>query len=111
MEVTCKWYDGQYPSFNLAIASGAGKEPFIEIKGCKVVDGKNGPFISYPSRKQDDGRYWNHVYGSDAFNAVVLSKAQASMPAKSAPRRQAPAGGGGGDDSDIPFAYERKLVL
>jgi hypothetical protein len=102
MEISCKWFDGQYPSFNLAIASAAGKDPFIEIKGCKIVEGQNGPFVSYPSRKQDNGKYWNHVYGSDAFNAVVLSKAQASMPSKAharAPARSAQ----GDDDRDIPF--------
>jgi hypothetical protein len=86
MEVTVKWFDGTYPSFNLILASGPDKEPFLEVKGCKIVDGQNGPFVSYPSRKQDNGKYWNHVYASDAFNAVVLSKAQESMPS----RRQRP---------------------
>ena len=99
MEISVKWFDGQYPSFNLMIASAAGKEPFLEIKGCKIVEGQNGPFISYPSRKQDNGKYWNHVYVSDAFNAVVLSKAQATMPAKQQSRRQPPQS----DDSSIPF--------
>lgn len=98
MEVSVKWFDGAYPSFNLILASAAGKEPFIEIKGCKIMDGKNGPFVSYPSRKLDSGKYWNHVYGSDAFNAVVLSKAQESMP-KAPARRQAPED----DGSSIPF--------
>jgi DNA-binding cell septation regulator SpoVG len=99
MEISIKWFDGTYPSFNLILASAAGKDPFIEIKGCKIMDGKNGPFVSYPSRKLDSGKYWNHVYGSDAFNAVVLSKAQESMPAKAPARRQAPAD----DDGSIPF--------
>jgi DNA-binding cell septation regulator SpoVG len=98
MNITIKWFND---NFNLAIASAAGKEPFIEIKGCRIVDGRNGPFVSYPSRKQDDGKYWNHVYGSDAFNAVVLSKAQESMP--KAPERRQAAAPSAGDDSDIPF--------
>lgn len=98
MEVSVKWFDGQYPSFNLMLASGPGKDPFIEIKGCKIVEGQNGAFVSYPSRKQDNGKYWNHVYGSDAFNAVVLSKAQESMPAKAPSRQQR-----GDDSSSIPF--------
>jgi DNA-binding cell septation regulator SpoVG len=98
MEISVKWFDGQYPSFNLILASAPDKEPFLEIKGCKIVDGKNGPFVSYPSRKLDGGKYWNHCYGSEAFNAVVLSKAQESMP-KPQGRRQAPAS----DDSPIPF--------
>jgi DNA-binding cell septation regulator SpoVG len=101
MEVSVKWFEGQYPSFNVILASAAGKDPFLEIKGCKIVEGRNGPFVAYPSRKQDDGKYWNHVYGSDAFNAVVLSKAQEAMP-KPAGKRQAPAASGDRDD-DIPF--------
>lgn len=104
MEISIKWFDGQYPSFNLILASAPGKDPFLEVKGCKIVDGQNGPFVSYPSRKQDNGKYWNHVYGSEQFNAVVLSKAQATMPAKQAPARRAAGGGGGGDDfGEIPF--------
>jgi DNA-binding cell septation regulator SpoVG len=102
MEISVKWFDGQYPSFNLILASAAGKDPFLEVKGCKIVEGQNGPFISYPSRKQDNGKYWNHVYGSEQFNAVVLEKAQAS-----APSRKSAAGAGRSnkkdDDGDIPF--------
>jgi DNA-binding cell septation regulator SpoVG len=90
MEVSIKWFDGQYPSFNIMLASAAGKEPFLEIKGCKIVDGQKGPFISYPSRKMDNGKYWNHVYGSDLFNATILSKAQESMPRKNTHRSSIP---------------------
>ena len=101
MDIQIKWFDGQYPSFNIGIASKEGAEPFIEIKGCKIMDGQNGPFISYPSRKQDNGKYWNHVYGSEKFNAVVLSKAQESAPSKAPGRQRAPAGGA---DDDVPFS-------
>lgn len=98
MEISVKWFDGQYPSFNLILASGPGKDPFLEIKGCRIVEGQNGPFVSYPSRKQDNGKYWNHVYGSEQFNAVVLSTAQESMPS----RRSAPARGRPAHDDDGP---------
>ena len=101
MKVTTKWFPGQYPSFTVAIASDEGKEPFIEIKGCRIVNGANGDFVSYPSRKDEKtGKYWNHVYGSDKFNAVVLSTALASMPQQAkAPARKRQ----DDDDSDIPF--------
>ena len=97
MEVQTEWKDGKYPSFNLAISSKAGSDPFIIIRGCKIISGQKGEFISYPARKMDDGKYFNHVYGSDAFNKVVLEKAKASKPAER--------GGSGVDDmdSDIPF--------
>lgn len=98
MDIQCKWFEGQYPSFNLILATAPGKDPFLEIKGCKIVDGQNGFFVSYPSRKQENGKYWQHVYGSDQFNAVVLSKAQASKP-QSKPRQAAPLS----DDGEIPF--------
>jgi DNA-binding cell septation regulator SpoVG len=104
MEISVKWFAGQYPSFNLILATAPGKDPFLEVKGCRIVDGKNGQFVSWPATKKDDGKYWNHVYASDLFADVVRSKAQEAMP-KAAPakRQAAPAGGGGGDD-DIPFS-------
>ena len=79
MNITVKWFDGKYPSFNLMLASKEGAEPFLEIKGCRIVDGKSGPFVSYPSKKLDTGKYWNHVYGSEKFNAAVLAVARESM--------------------------------
>lgn len=105
MKITIKHFAGQYPSFNVSLAN-EGKEPFIEIKGCKIMNGSNGEFVSYPSRKKDDGTYWNHVYGSNDFNAAVLREAKCEAPApapKPAPK-PAPAGSGFDDmDDDIPF--------
>lgn len=83
MEVSVVWKDGKYPSFNLSLATKAGADPFMEIKGCKLIDGQKGVFVSYPSRKQDDGKYWNHVWASDAFNKVVIQKAQEASKPKS----------------------------
>ncbi len=113
MEIKIKHFGGQYPSFNISLHSTPDAEAFLEIKGCRIVDGKNGPFVSYPSRKQDDGKYWNHVYGSEAFNANVLKRAQQGAPAP-APRPEPPskpapmpANSGGFSDmdsDDIPFA-------
>lgn len=34
----------------------------VSIYGCRVVSGKNGDFISFPSRKGSDGKYYNHAY-------------------------------------------------
>lgn len=58
--------------FNVALSSASGKEPFITIKGCRVVDGSKGRFVSWPARKLDSGKYWNHVYASEGFHAAVL---------------------------------------
>ena len=97
MQISITWHQGKYPSFNVGLASSEGADEFLSIKGCRIVDSQKGPFVSYPSRKQDDGKYWNHVWGSDKFNAVVLSKALAAMP-KEPGRAKASE-----DGSDIPF--------
>ena len=34
----------------------------IYIYNCKIVDGKKGPFLSYPSYEGSDGKYYNYVY-------------------------------------------------
>lgn len=34
----------------------------VTIYGCKVIEGKNGDFISFPSHKGKDDKYYNHVY-------------------------------------------------
>lgn len=93
MHITIKHFDGQYPSFNIHLHSAEGSEPFLEIKGCRIVDGAKGPFISYPSRKDANGKYWNHVYGGEKFNEHILKLAQADKPRKPA----------ASDDSDLPF--------
>ena len=102
IEITVKHFEGQYPSFNIMLHSAPGSEPFLEIKGCKIVNGANGEFISYPSRKNENGKYWNHVYGGEKFNAAVLKKAkEGQAPAP----RKAPARDSGFDsmESDCPF--------
>ena len=36
-------------------------EGFV-IKSCKLIKGDGGLFVSYPSRRKDDGEYENFVY-------------------------------------------------
>lgn len=98
MDIQIKWFND---NFNVILASKEGAEPFLEIKGARIVDGKNGFFVSWPSKKNEQtGKYWNHVYGSEKFNAVVLSKAQESMPRQEPRGRRQPESN---DDSAIPF--------
>ena len=99
LQVEVEHKDGKYPSFNLILRTGPGKDPFMIIRGCRIVNGANGDFISYPSRKQDDGKYWNHVYGSKEFNDIVMSAANHAPPAKAA----APSKSVVDMDSDIPW--------
>jgi len=100
MEITVQHFEGQYPSFNIMLHTAPGSVPFITIRGCRIVQGKDGPFISYPSRKGNDGKYWNHVVGGDKFNEAVLKKAQAASNHKPAPKRSS---GFDDMDDDIPF--------
>lgn len=34
----------------------------VTIYGCRVVEGANGDFISFPSRKGNDGKYYSYAY-------------------------------------------------
>ena len=34
----------------------------VKIYGCRYVVGKNGDFISFPSYKAKDGKYYNYAY-------------------------------------------------
>ena len=106
MEITIQHFDGKYPSFNVMLHGAPGADPFITIRGCRIVDGKNGPFISYPATKNDQGKYWNHVIGGEKFNEAVLKKAQQSQrPSHDAAKaRQLPKQGSGFEDfEDSPF--------
>ena len=105
MKITITWFPGQYPSFNLGLHSIPDRPEFLSIKGCRIVDGKNGPFVSYPATKKSDGKYWNHCYGSEDFNKTVLEEALKTRPAtQKAPAP--PAHKGSGFDNmtdDIPW--------
>lgn len=41
------------------------------IRGCQVVCGSKGPFVSMPASKGKDGRYWDQVRLSRALNGQV----------------------------------------
>ena len=97
--ISIKWFDGERPQFNVQLASAPGKEEFLTIKGCRIVEGSNGPFISWPATKGNNDKYWNHVWASDAFAGIVLEEAHKAMP-KPASRRPAAKPD---DDSDLPF--------
>lgn len=34
----------------------------VKIYGCRFMEGKNGNFIAFPSKKGSDGKYYNHAY-------------------------------------------------
>ena len=83
MQVKVQWIDGQYPSFNVMVSSKEGAEPFITIKGCNIKTGSKGEFISYPSKKTNEGKYFNYIYASEKFNKVVMDEAKLAKPERS----------------------------
>jgi len=90
MIITIQHFQGNFPSFNIFLHGVEGAEPFLTIKGCRIVEGNNGPFVSYPATKNEKtGKWWGHVYGGEKFNAEVFRLATQQQPQRSAPR-QAP---------------------
>ena len=50
----------------------------VTIYGCKVIEGKNGDFISFPSHKGKDDKYYNHVWIklSDEDTAAIVKQVE-----------------------------------
>ena len=42
----------------------------VNIYGCRIVDGKNGSFVSFPSRRGTDGKYYSHAFAMLDDDAV-----------------------------------------
>lgn len=57
------------------------------IYGCRVVEGKNGDFISLPSRKGKDGKYWGIVYKrfSQDETGLILDMVSAALAEQDLP--------------------------
>jgi DNA-binding cell septation regulator SpoVG len=78
---------GTRPQFNVSLHSKEGKDAFLTIRGCRIMDGTKGPFVSWPATKNEKtGKYWNHMVTSKEFSNAVLAKAEESAP----PKRQTP---------------------
>jgi DNA-binding cell septation regulator SpoVG len=101
MHINIEWRDSKYPSFNVHLATKEGKDPFLTIRGCKIISSEKGEFVSFPAKKMDDGKYFNHVWSSRDFNDHVLSLALESQP-KEQPRVVSGLGSSK-DDDDVPF--------
>jgi DNA-binding cell septation regulator SpoVG len=103
MKIAIEWFVGANPQFNVSLSSGEGKEPFIVIKGCRLVNGSKGEFVSWPATKnQNTGKFWNHVWASEAFNEAVKAEAiKANRPTQRPKDERYRAGMP--DDSEPPF--------
>lgn len=67
-----QWKDGGI-KFDLGLQ--IAPERFVTIYGCRIAAGKSGGnFISFPSRKGTDGKYYSHAYVrlSDAEQQEIM---------------------------------------
>lgn len=62
VKITCKPYSGSSKTKAFVDLELDGT---LVIKGLTLVEGKNGLFLSFPSTKGKDGRYYDSVYSLD----------------------------------------------
>jgi DNA-binding cell septation regulator SpoVG len=67
--------------FNVCLSSKEGAQPFLTIKGCKLMDGRKGQFISWPAWKNKNDEWKSHCYASEGFQAAVIDAVKAAKPA------------------------------
>ena len=53
----------------------------VTIYGCKVVEGSKGDFISFPSHKGKDGKYYNHAWVklSDEDSKNIIAQVEEAL--------------------------------
>ena len=81
------------------------------VKGFKLIDGSKGPFVASPSKKGNDGEYYDDVFMSKELRSELndLALAEHNKLGAGEPRAaqddHQPSGDGGGDGEydDIPF--------
>lgn len=72
VKITCKPYNGNSKTkafVDLAL------DDTLVIKGLTLVEGKDGLFLSFPSTKGKDGKYYNSVYSLDKEWVKLLQDA------------------------------------
>lgn len=64
------WSDG---NISCDVTLSINKAEIVAIYGIRVVEGKNGKFLSMPSRKGSDGTYYSHarIIDNDICNAIL----------------------------------------
>ena len=80
---------------NIAIHKKGEEKPFLVVKGFRMANGQNSPFLSGPSTKMDDGKWFNYIFMSKEFGGYITDMASKVM--------DAPKQSGGSDSDSIPF--------
>jgi hypothetical protein len=95
--------------YTIKLASGEGREPFLELKDCKVIEGSKGRFVGFPARKEDKGgvtKYWPYMYASEAFQIELIKAMDAATPkpdTRTHGERTGRRVAQDDDDSSVPF--------
>ena len=72
VKITCKPYNGNSKTKAFVDLELDGT---LVIKGLTLVEGKEGLFLSYPSKKGKDGKYYNFIYTLDKEWTELLQDA------------------------------------
>lgn len=96
MHISVKWFG---ESFNVNLHSKEGVEEFLSVKGCRIKEHDGKTFVAFPSQKNEKtGKWWNHVWANEKFQAAVIDAAREAQPAKQKNPRDL-----SDIESDIPF--------
>lgn len=72
VKISCTPYNGNSKTkafINLTL------DDCLVVKGLTLVEGKDGLFLSFPSKKGKDGKYYNDIYSLDKDWTKLLSNA------------------------------------
>lgn len=71
-EITCRPYSG---TSNTKAFIDLKVNDTLVIRGLALVEGKKGLFLSFPSKKGKDGKYYNSIYSLDKEWSELLQNA------------------------------------
>ena len=92
VKITCKPYNGNSKTKAFVDLELDGT---LVIKGLTLVEGKEGLFLSFPSKKGKDGKYYNSIYSLDKEWTKLLQDA-CNKKYKECNQTSQPASSGGG---------------
>jgi stage V sporulation protein G len=72
IKITCKPYFG---TSNTKAFIDLKMDDILVIKGLTLVEGKKGLFLSFPSKKGKDGKYYDSIYSLDKEWTKLLQDA------------------------------------
>ena len=72
-------WDDESVSFDLQIA--VAPERILTVYGCRIAKGRQDDFVSFPSRKGKDGKYYSHAYLrlTQAEQDAIIAKIQEEL--------------------------------